>query len=148
MQKTQEGHADSAEDRYLELYAGELEQSTKAGNMRGWYGHLKDGCGLQVAKVGSAQYTRDEVGKLLRKLDKIRERWRLYSTYLFNTILAALDRIIIEGPPPKLVARILGDPQVVHETKQALRSMANNKAMGLDELPVEVLTHGLSDSSH
>ena len=34
------------------------------------------------------------------------------------------------------------------ETKKALRSMANDKAMGLDELPAELLKLGLSDSSH
>ena len=34
------------------------------------------------------------------------------------------------------------------ETKKALRSMANGKAMGPDELPAELLKLGLSDSSH
>ena len=34
------------------------------------------------------------------------------------------------------------------ETKKALRSMANGKAMGPDELPAEMLKLGLSDSSH
>ena len=34
------------------------------------------------------------------------------------------------------------------ETKKTLRCMANGKAMGLDELPAELLKLGLSDSSH
>ena len=34
------------------------------------------------------------------------------------------------------------------EAKKALRSMANGKAMGPDELPAELLKLGLSDSSH
>ena len=34
------------------------------------------------------------------------------------------------------------------ETKKALRSMANGKAMGPVELPAELLKFGLSDSSH
>ena len=34
------------------------------------------------------------------------------------------------------------------ETKKTLRPMANDKAMGPDELPVELLKLGLSDSSH
>ena len=34
------------------------------------------------------------------------------------------------------------------ETKKALRSMANGKAMGPDELLAELLKLGLSDSSH
>ena len=42
----------------------------------------------------------------------------------------------------------LGDPRVVNETKKALRSIANGKAMGPDELPAKLLKLGLSDSSH
>ena len=34
------------------------------------------------------------------------------------------------------------------ETKKALRSMANGKAMGPDKLPAELLKLGLSTSSH
>ena len=56
----------AAEDRYLEVY---FEEFTKAGDMKGWYGHLKGGWKLQGKKVGSAQYVRDEGGKLLRKLE-------------------------------------------------------------------------------
>ena len=69
-----------AEDRYLEVYAWELEEFTLAGDMRGWYGHLKGGRKLQGKKVGSAQYIRDDDGKLVRKLEEIRARWRRYFT--------------------------------------------------------------------
>ena len=33
----------AAEDRYLEVYACELEEFIVAGDVRGWYGHLKEG---------------------------------------------------------------------------------------------------------
>ena len=36
----------------------------------------------------------------------------------------------------------------MNETKQALRSMVNGKAMGSDELPAELLKLGLSDNSY
>ena len=36
----------------------------------------------------------------------------------------------------------------MNETKWALRSMGNGKAMGPDELPAELLKLGLSDISH
>ena len=36
----------------------------------------------------------------------------------------------------------------MHQTKQALRSMVNDKVMGPDELPVGLLKLGLSDSSN
>ena len=138
----------AAEDRYLEVYACELEEFIVAGDVRGWYGHLKGGWKLQGKKLGSTQYIRDENGKLLRKLDEVRARWRRYFTSLLNTTWTALNRTIIEGLSQKLTALSLGDPPVVSETKKALRSMANGKAMGPDELPAELLKLGLSDSSH
>ena len=64
----------AAEDRYLEVYACELEEFIAAGDLRGWYGHLTGEWKLQGKKLGSAQYIRDENGKLLRKLDEIRAR--------------------------------------------------------------------------
>ena len=138
----------AAEDRYLEVYACELEEFIAAGDLRGWYGHLKRGWKLQDKKLGSAQYIRDENGKLLRKLDEIRARWRRYFTSLLNMTSAALNRTIIEGLSQKPTAMSLGDPPVVSETKKPLRFMASGKAMGPDELPAELLKLGLSDSSH
>ena len=116
--------------------------------LRGWYGHLKGGWKLQGKKLGNAQYIRDENGKLLRKLDEIRARWRRYFTSLLNTTSAALNRAIVESLSQKPTALSLGDPPVVSEIKKALRSMVNGKAMGPDELPAELLKLGLSDSSH
>ena len=49
----------AAEDRYLEVYACELEGFIVAGDLRGWYGHLKGGWKLQAKKLESAQYIRD-----------------------------------------------------------------------------------------
>ena len=138
----------AAEERYLEVYACKLEEFIVAGDVRGWYGHLKGGWKLQGKKLGSAQYIRDKDGKLLRKLEEIRTRWRRYFTSLLNTTSAALSRTIIEGLSQKPTALSLGDPPVVSETKKALRTMVNGKAMGPDELPAELLKLGLSDSSH
>ena len=101
------------EKRYLEVYACELEAFIVAGDVRGLYGHLKGGWKLLVKKLGSAQYIRGENGKLLRKLDEIRARWRRYFTPLLNTTSAALNRTIIEGLSQKPTALSLGDPPVV-----------------------------------
>ena len=119
----------AAEDRYLEVYACELEEFIVVGDVRGWYGNLKGGWKLQGKKLGSAQYIMDENGKLLRKLDEIRATLRRYFTSLLNTTLAALNRTIIEGLSQKPTVLSLGDPPVVSETKKALRYMANGKAM-------------------
>ena len=61
---------------------------------------------------------------------------------------ATLNRTIIESLSQKPTALSPGDPPAVSETKKALRSMDNGKAMGPDELPAELLKLGLSDSSH
>ena len=108
----------AAEDRYLEVFACELEEFIVAGDVRGWYGHLKGGRKLQGKKLGSAQYIRDENGKLLRKLDEIRARWRRTFTSLLYTTSAVLNRTIIEGLSQKPTALSLGDPPVVSETKK------------------------------
>ena len=116
--------------------------------MRGWYEHCKTGWKLQGKKVGSAQYIRDEDGKLLRKLEEIRARCRRYFDSLFNTTSAALNRNIIEGLSPKSIALSLADPPIVNEAKKTLRSIANGKAIGPDKRLAEVLKLRLSESSH
>ena len=109
----------AAEDRYLEVYTCELEEFNAPGDLRrGWYGHLKGGWKLQGKELGSAQYIRDENGKLLRKLDAIRARWRRYFHFLLNTTSTALNRTIIEGLSQKPTALSLGDSPVVSETKK------------------------------
>ena len=138
----------AVEDRYLEVYTCELEEFTLAGDMRGWYGHLKGGWKLQGKNIGCAQYIRDKDGKLLRKLEEIRVRLERCFASLPNTTSAALNQTIIEGLSSKPVALSLGDPPVVNNTKKAPRSMANGKVMGPDEPPAELLKLGLPDSSH
>ena len=108
----------AAEYRYLEVFACELEEFIVAGDLRGWHGHLKGGWKLQGKKLRSAQYIRDENGKLLRKLDEIRARWRRYFTSLLNTTSATLNRTIIESLSQKPTALSLGDPPAVSETKK------------------------------
>ena len=71
-----------------------------------------------------------------------------YFASLLNTTSVALDRTTVEGLSPEPVDLSLGEPPVVNETKQALRSMANDKIMGPDELPAELLDLGLPDCSH
>ena len=99
-------------------------------------------------KLESAQYIRDENGKLLRKLDEIRARWRRYFTSLLITTSVALNRKTTEGLSQNPTSLSRGDPPVVSETNKALRSMAIGKTMGPDELPAELLKLGLSDNSH
>ena len=53
----------AAEDRYLEVYACKLEEFTKAGYMKGWYGHLKGvggSCRVRGWEASSSSGTRTE----------------------------------------------------------------------------------------
>ena len=117
-------------------------QKTQGGHA-GRRRRLKGGWRLQDKKMGSTYWISDEDGKLLRKLGEIRG-----CDILLNTTPASLDRTIIEGLSPKPVALSLRYSPVVDETRKTLRSMANGKAMGPDEVPAELLKLGLSDSSH
>ena len=115
-----------AEDRYLEVYACELEVFILDGDIRSWYGHLKGGRKLQSKKLGSAQYIRDDDGKLIRKLEEIRVRWRRYFTSLLNTTLAALNQTIVDGlmsistiAPPKAVDCMNHKIMNIHRYRQA-----------------------------
>ena len=88
--------------------------------------------------MGSAQYIRDNDGKLLQKLEENRARWIRAVASLLNTTSAAFNRTIIDGLLPKPVTLSLGDPPVLNEIKPALSYMANCKAMGPNELPAEL----------
>ena len=97
-------------DRYLDVYARELEEHTRAGDMRGWYKHLKGGWRLSGRPLDGEQYIRDEDGTLLRDNDLINERWVRYLSTLPNTVLATIDRTGIEKTTQRPIALSLGDP--------------------------------------
>ena len=59
----------AAEDRYLEVFACELEEFIVAGDLRGWYGHLKGGWKLQGKKLrGAGTRTESSYGSLTRSV--------------------------------------------------------------------------------
>ena len=62
---------------------------------------------------------------------------------LLNGESDQLEHSIIAGIPQHPVAHVLGVEPTEEEMASALRSMANAKAVGPDELPVKLLTHGL-----
>ena len=131
-------------DRYLDVYARELEEHTRAGDMRGWYRHLKGGWRLSGRPLDGEQYIRDEDGTLLRDNDLINERWVRYLSTLLNTISPTIDQTVIEKIAQRPIALSLGDPPSLCETAEALRAMSNGKATGPDGLPAELLKLGLN----
>ena len=121
--------------------------SSKLGTCEAGKSISKTGGGCRVRRWKARTIIRDEDGNLLRKVEQICERWGRYLTSLLNTTSATLDRII-EGLAPKSVALSHGDPPNMDATKDALRTMAYGKAMGSNEVPVELRKFGLFDSSH
>ena len=107
-------------DRYLDVYARELEEHTRAGDMRGWHRHLKGGWRLSGRPRDGEKYTRDEDGTLLRDNDLINERWVRYLSTLLNTISPTIDQTIIEEIAQRPIALSLGDPPSLCEPAEAL----------------------------
>ena len=80
---------------------------------------------------------------MLRDSELILGRWVRFFSDLLNGESDQLDHSIIEGIPQHPVAHVLGVEPTEEEVASALRSMANAKAVGPDELPVELLKLGL-----
>ena len=92
----------------------------------------------------SSQYIRDEEGIMLRDPGSILGRWaRVFGT-LLNSKSDKLRLDIIEELPLWPIAHDLGVGPTESELIGALRSMENAKAVGPDELPVELLKLGIN----
>ena len=81
---------------------------------------------------------------MLRDSGLILGRWARFFGTLLNSKSDKLKVGIIEELPPWPIAHDLGVEKTESEVIGALRSMANTKAVGLDELPVELLKLGIN----
>ena len=112
-------------------------------NQRGFFQQLKSLSPEDTRKV-NLQYIRDEEGEILRDPGFVLGRWAWFFGALLNAISDKLRLNIIEGLPQWPVTHNLGVEPTENEVTEALRSMANAKAVGLDELPVKLLKLGLN----
>jgi hypothetical protein len=92
-------------------------------------------------KVNS-QYIRDEEGIMLRDPELVLGRWARFFGTLLNSKADKLRLDIVEELPRWPITHALGVEPTENELSGALRSMANAKAVGPDELPVEILKLG------
>ena len=113
--------------------------------MRGWYQSQRR-LKFKEQERGKHAVRQGRDGTFLRQLLAISETWRRFLASLLNPTSAALVRTIIVGPSPKPIALSLGDPPIVDETKQVLTYIAKGKAMGTEELLVELLKPELYES--
>ena len=82
----------------------------------------------------------------MRDADLIRERWVRHFCSLLNAKSETLDPTVMSKIPQRFVAEALGVEPMEDEVAAALRSMANAKAVGPDDLPAELLKLGLHEN--
>ena len=115
-----------------------LETRTREGEQAGFYKHLKT-MNLEGKRDSSSGYVKDENnGILLRDVELIRERWVRWSNTLLNAKSPWLDPNIAEGLDQWPENMPLGVQTTMQELTDAIRSLASGKAVGSDEVSVEL----------
>ena len=120
-----------------------LEAIVREGDHAGFYRRLKT-MNTEGKRDYNSQFIKDEHGSLLRDVEVIRERWvRLFHTHL-NTKSPKLDPNIAEGLEQWPENTTLGNQPTMQELTDAIRSLANGKAVGPDGVPVELFKIALN----
>ena len=125
-------------DSHFNQFVTESERIIESGYQRGFYKHLKGTVGMEGTRVKEEQYIRDEDGILLRNIGDVRSRWVRFINTLLNTKPPKLDPAILERFPARPVALSLRDAPTMIEITEAIRSMANEKAVGQDSVSIEI----------
>ena len=118
-----------------------MEEDLRQRDPKGLFQRCKSLKIEDTRKVNS-QYIRDEEGIMLRDPGLILGRWAWFFGTLHNSKSDKLRLDIIEELPQWPITHALGVEPTENKLIEALRSMANAKAVGPDELPVELLKLG------
>ena len=92
---------------------------------------------LEGQRDSSSAYIKDENGVLLRDVELIRERWVWWFHTLINAKSPRLDPNIAEGLDQWPENMPLGVQPTMQEVTDAIRSLANGKAVGPDRVSTE-----------
>ena len=114
-----------------------LETRTREGDQAGFYRHLKT-MNLEGKRDGSSACVKDENGVLLRDVELTREQWVRWFHTLLNAKSPRLDPNIAEGLDQWPENTPLGAHPTMQELTDAIRSLANGKAVGPDGVSVEL----------
>ena len=133
-----------AKNRFLERHAQGMEKDLHQRDQMGLYQRCKFLNIGDTRKVNS-QYIRDEEGVMLRDPELVLGSWARFFGTLLNSKSDKLKLDIIEELPQWPITHALGVEPAENELIGALRSMANAKAVGPDELPVELLKLGINN---
>ena len=120
-----------------------LEESVREGDQAGFYRRLKT-MNLEGKRDHNSQFIKDEHGSLLRDVEVIRERWVRWFHTLLNTKSPKLDPNIAEGLEQWPENTTLGNQPTMQELTDAIRSLANGKAVGPDGVPVDLFKIALN----
>ena len=123
--------------RFFERDVLELEKQLRMGDQHRFFQNIKS-VQLEETKKVESQYVRDEGGRLLRDKGRIRERWVRFFRSLQNSKFDMLDPDIPKRLPQQPVTSALGI-EPTEKITAAIKAMANEKAVGPDGLPAELL---------
>ena len=118
-------------------FVRKLETRTREGDQAGFYKHLET-MNLEGKRERSSAYVKDENGVPLRDVEFIRERWVRWFHTLPNAKSARLDPSIAEGLDQWPENMPLGVQPPMQELTDAIRLLANGKAVGPDGVSVEL----------
>ena len=93
---------------------------------------------LEGKRDRRSQFIKDEHDNLLRDVERIRDRWIRWFHTLLNTKSPKLDPNIAEGLDQWPENTPLGIQPTMQELTEAIRSLANGKAVGPDGVPVQL----------
>lgn len=114
----------------MDVYAGELEENSRAGDLREWYRHYEGGWTLSGRQVESKQYIQDENEIILWDNGLINEQEEEHFSTSLDGISATVDRPVIKQIVQRSMALSLGHPPSPNETEEALGAMSNGDGSG------------------
>ena len=128
--------------RFFERHVVDLEKQLRMGDQHGFLQKIKS-VQLEEAKKVESRCVRDEGGRLLRVKGRIRDRWVRFFRSLLNSKSDMLDPDIPKRLPQQPVVGALGIEPMEEEITTAMKAMTNEKVVGPDGIPAELLKLGL-----
>ena len=130
-------------ERFLERHFQGMEEDFRQCDQKGLFQRCKF-LKIEDTREVSSQYIRDEKGIILRDPGLVLGRWARFFRTLLNSKSNKLRLGIIGELPQWPITHELGIEPTESELIGALRSMANAKTVGQDEIPVELLKIGIN----
>ena len=130
-------------ERFLERHFQGMEEDFRQCDQKWLFQRCKF-LKIEDTREVSSQYIRDEKGIILRDPGLVLGRWARFFRTLLNSKSNKLRLGIIGELPQWPITHELGIEPTESELIGALRSMANAKTVGQDEIPVELLKIGIN----